>query len=323
MMPHRLGPPLVALLALLGLVIVVSVMVGAESVRMRALLDGAATDRVIIMEIRLPRVLTAAAVGAILAIAGATFQTLLRNPLADPFILGVSGGAACAAATASLLGIGRSSAVLALAAFAGAAATTMVVTALASRRGQLDTVRLVISGLVLNSFFSAVILLVISFARGADLVMALRWMIGTLALVGWREAAVSAFALAVTLVVLMTVAGDLRMLIFGEEDARARGVDVDRLKRIGFICASLATGAAVAVTGIIGFVGVLVPHIVRLIWRADYRVELPVAALAGAVLLVASDTVSRVIVAPGELPVGAFLALLGVPFFVVLLRREH
>lgn len=320
---RRLLSSVLLLSVVLVVAIAVGIAAGAERVALAAVFDPAATDYLIVTQIRLPRVITAALVGAILAIAGATFQTLLRNPLADPFILGVSGGAACTAATASLLGWTRSSSALAVAAFAGAVGTTLLVTALASRKGELDTVRLVVSGLVLNSFFSAVILLVLSFARGSDLIVALRWMIGTLSGVGWGEVAVTAVALVITLTVLMLVAGDLRMLVYGEEDARSRGVNVERMKVAGFLCASVATGAAVAVTGIIGFVGVLVPHLVRMVWRADYRLELPVAALAGAILLVLSDAASRVVVAPAELPVGAFLALLGVPFFIVLLRRDR
>lgn len=319
---RRIGPSLIVWFAVLAAVCVIGVSTGAERLSLQAMFEDG-VEQTILLQIRLPRVLTAAFVGAILAIAGSTLQTMLRNPLADPFILGVSGGAAAAAATVSLLGFASSAPLLAVAAFCGAVAATLLVTLLASRHGHLDTVRLVVSGLVLNSFFSAVILLVLSFARGSDLVVALRWMIGSVAGAGWAEVGVTATALAVSLAVLFWFSGEMRLLVFGEDDARARGVNVSRVKYAGFFAASIATGAAVAMTGIIGFVGVLVPHFVRLIWRTDYRFELPVAALAGATLLVASDAVSRVVVAPSELPVGAFLALIGVPFFIVLLRRDR
>src|SRR5205085_7618625 len=156
-----------------------------------------------------------------------------------------------------------------------------------------------------------------------DINAALRWMIGTLSGATWNDAVLLAVFFAAAMIALVFVANDLRLLAFGEDDARARGVDVERVKLIGFGAASIVTGAAVAVAGIIGFIGLLVPHLIRLIWRRDFRFMLPLCAIGGAVLIVASDLVSRVIIAPVELPVGAFTALLGVPFFLSLLRRER
>ena len=194
---------------------------------------------------------------------------------------------------------------------------------LARRREYTDPTRLLLSGLILNALFSAVILIAYALAPSTDLTMALRWMMGTLFGATWSDVALlSAFVIA-AIVVLITIAGDLRMLAFGEDDAKSRGVDVERIKLIGFAASSIVTGAAVAVSGIIGFVGLLVPHLVRLIWRRDFRVLLPLSALGGAILLVLADLASRVALSTTELPVGAFTAILGVPFFLSLLRRSR
>jgi iron complex transport system permease protein len=281
------------------------------------------TARVILLQIRLPRVLLAALVGATLAVAGVTFQTLLRNPLADPFILGVSGGAACGAAVATAFGLWRVPGLVPAIAFAGACGATAAVFVLARRGDHTDPTRLLISGLVLNAFFSAVILISFALSRQADLTAALRWMMGSLFGASWVNVALVASLLAIALAALAYVAGDLRMLAFGEEDAKSRGVDVERVKLIGFAAASIVTGAAVAVSGIIGFVGLLVPHLIRLAWRRDFRFLLPLCALGGATLLVLSDVLSRVLIRSTELPIGAFTAVLGVPFFLGLLRRAR
>jgi iron complex transport system permease protein len=281
------------------------------------------TARTILVDIRLPRVLLAAAIGATLAVAGLTFQTLLRNPLADPFILGVSGGAACGAAVSTALKLNRIPGLVPLLAFAGAIAATAAVFALARRRDHTDPTRLLLSGLVLNAFFSAVILISFALSAQSDLTAALRWMMGTLFGASWLNVLLVSSLLIAAVIVLAFVANDLRMLAFGEEDAKSRGVDVERIKLIGFGAASIITGAAVAVSGIIGFVGLLVPHLIRLIWHRDFRFLLPLTVLGGAVLVVLADLVSRVVVQSTELPIGAFTAVLGVPFFLSLLRRAR
>jgi iron complex transport system permease protein len=166
-----------------------------------------------------------------------------------------------------------------------------------------------------------VILISFSLSKQSDLTAALRWMMGTLFGASWTQALLLFMTFAIVFLVLAWNANDLRMLAFGEEDARSRGVDVERVKLIGFIGASIITGAAVAVSGIIGFVGLLVPHLIRLVWRRDFRFLLPLTALGGATLVVIADLVSRVVVPTTELPIGAFTALLGVPFFLSLLRR--
>ncbi|HEX8169742.1 MAG TPA: iron ABC transporter permease [Thermoanaerobaculia bacterium] len=304
--------------ALLAVVCALAIAFGATHVS----LDDA-TARTILLQLRLPRVLLAAAIGAALAVAGVTFQTLLRNPLADPFILGVSGGAACGAAVSSALGLARVPGLVPLIAFIGACGATAAVFVLARRRDHTDPARLLLSGLVLNAFFSAIILISFALARQADLTAALRWMMGTLAGATWNAVILVTLLLIVSTIALAFIANDLRLLAFGEEDAKARGVDVERVKLIGFAAASIVTGASVAVSGIIGFVGLLVPHLIRLVWRRDFRFLLPLCALGGAALVVAADLASRTLVTTTELPLGAFTAVLGVPFFLSLLRRSR
>jgi len=305
---------------LLVAVIIAAASLGAAHVSWSKAFAGDETARAVLIRIRLARIVVAALIGAALAVAGVTFQTLLRNPLADPFILGVSGGAACGAAVVTALGLARVPGLVPVVAFAGACGATIAVFLVARRRGRTDTTRLLLSGLILNALFSAIILIAFALAPASDMSSALRWMMGSLAGAAWSDAILLGVMFVVATGTLIYIANDLRMLAFGEDDARAHGVNVERVKLIGFAAASIVTGAAVAVSGIIGFVGLLVPHLVRLIWRRDFRFLLPLCALAGPVLLVASDTVARVAIAPVELPVGAIMALLGVPFFLSLLR---
>lgn len=297
-------------------------MVGAAEIPWRsAFRDESA--RLVLLKIRFPRVLLAAAVGATLAVSGLTFQNLLRNPLADPFILGVSGGAACGAAMATALGFARFPGVVPLAAFAGACLATAAVFLIARRDRHVEPARLILSGLVLNSLFTALILLSLSVTRGSDLTAALRWMMGSLFGAAWSDVILLLIVLAVSVLTLTFYGNDLHMLAFSEEDARARGVDVERVKLVAYLTASIATGAAVAVSGIIGFIGLMVPHAARLLWRSDFRLLLPFSALGGAILLTAADAGSRIVVAPQELPIGAITALLGVPFFLAIMRRMN
>ncbi|HUP50624.1 MAG TPA: iron ABC transporter permease [Thermoanaerobaculia bacterium] len=318
---RSLVPALLILGAILGAALLIGVSVGSASLSWSEIAREESIARTILLRIRVPRVLAGALVGAILAVAGLTFQTLLRNPLADPFILGVSGGAAAGAAVATTLGWARVPGLVQMVAFAGACAATAAVFFLARRRDHTDPTRLLLAGLVLNAFFSAVILIAFSFSRQSDLTGALRWMMGTLFGATWTEVVLLALFLLAAMLVLAWMANDLRMLAFGEEDAKSRGVDVERVKLVGFVSGSLITGAAVSVSGIVGFVGLLVPHLVRLIWRRDFRFLLPLTALGGATLLVAADVVARMAVPATELPLAALTALLGVPLFLSLLRR--
>jgi iron complex transport system permease protein len=304
---------LLAVAALLGL------LVGGVPLSVRALLAGDESAR-LVASLRLPRVALSALVGACLALAGAALQALLRNPLADPFLLGTSGGAAVGAALAAVAGL--SPFVSPAAAFAGALGSSIAVALLARRGGRLDLQRLLLAGLIANAFFSAVLLAIFSVASGQTARTMLFWMMGSLAdATAGRVIALAPYSV-LALVVLYAFAARLNLFAVGEENAAALGVDVERSKRIVFLAASLATGAAVAFAGIIGFVGLLVPHAARSVVGNDQRTLLPVSAIGGAALLVAADALSRSAFAPAELPVGAVTAAIGAPVFAWLLFRS-
>ena len=273
----------------------------------------------LIASLRLPRVCLAALVGACLALAGAALQALLKNPLADPFLLGTSGGAATGAALASLLGV--SPLLSPGAAFAGAIASSIGVAALARRGGRLDLQRLLLGGLVANAFFSAILLGVFSLASTETARTMLFWMMGSLADASPSKPLALIPYAAVGAAALLASASRLNLFAVGEENAAALGVDTERSKAIIFVASSLLTGAAVAFAGVIGFVGLLVPHAARAVAGNDQRVLLPLSAVSGAALLVAADAVSRFIAAPSELPIGAVTAAIGAPVFVYLLLR--
>jgi ABC-type Fe3+-siderophore transport system permease subunit len=274
----------------------------------------------LIARLRAPRVALAALVGAALALSGASMQALLKNPLADPFLLGTSGGAAAGAALAALAGV--SPLLSPGAAFLGAVASSVGVAALARRGGRLDLQRLLLSGMIANAFFSAVLLGVFSVASAGAARTMLFWMMGSLADASFgRVGALLPYA-AVGAAVLGFHAARLNLLAVGEDNAAALGVDTERAKRNVFLAASMLTGAAVAFAGIIGFVGLLVPHAARAVAGNDQRLLLPFSALAGAALLVAADALSRAAFAPAELPIGAVTAAVGAPLFAWLLLHE-
>ena len=281
--------------------------------------QGGETAR-LLASLRFPRVALAAIVGGCLALAGAALQALLKNPLADPFLLGTSGGAATGAALAALAGL--SPLLSPAAAFAGAVLASFGVAALARRRGRLDLQRLLLAGLIANAFFSALLLLVFSVASGEAARTMLFWMMGSLSdATAGKAAALLPYAAAAGAVLLLS-ASRLNLFAVGEENAAALGVDTERWKRIVFLAASLLTGAAVAFAGVIGFVGLLVPHAARAVAGNDQRVLLPVSALCGAALLVAADALARTAFAPAELPIGAVTAAIGAPLFAWLLLRN-
>jgi iron complex transport system permease protein len=315
-------PALIACAVLLALACLLGLSMGGVKLDWAALsADGPAgqTARVIV-QLRAPRVAFAALVGACLALAGAALQALLKNPLADPFLLGTSGGAATGAALAALYGV--SPLLSPGAAFVGAAASAVGVAALARRGGRLDLHRLLLAGLIANAFFSAMLLLIFSAASSETARSMLFWMMGSLAdATPARIAALAPYAI-VGGAVLLAFASRLNLFAIGEENAAALGVDTETAKRVVFLAASLLTGAAVAFAGVIGFVGLLVPHAVRAAAGNEQRTLLPASALSGAALLVAADAVSRAALAPGELPIGAVTAAVGAPVFVWLLLRQ-
>jgi iron complex transport system permease protein len=321
----RLG----ALLLLLGAAVVASIAFGAAGLPLRdvahALLGGGEeATRTIVLQLRLPRTATAALVGGALALSGATFQALLRNPLAEPYILGISSGAAVGAVGATALGWAvRAPWAVPAAAFVGALLATLLVFRIAAAVGRtLDTRVLLLAGVVVGAFFNAVILLLLTFADVETFRAAVFWMMGGLGSSSWPAAAVLAAYLVPAVLVLLALARSLNLLAIGEETAEYLGTRVERVKVAAFLTASLMVAAGVAVSGVIGFIGLIVPHALRLLWGSDHRLLLPASLLAGAAFLLAADIVARTVAAPAELPVGVVTALIGVPIFVTLLTRR-
>lgn len=280
-----------------------------------------AEHRLILFSIRLPRILLAMIVGAALGVAGAGYQALLRNPLADPYVLGVSSGAALGAMLSLSLGP-RLSLATPVAAFLGATLTITFVYFLGRRGSELSPYTLLLAGIITASFLSGVIVFLLYFLSGRDLRGFIFWLMGDLSHPTPFDLRWLALAVLAAVAVIYFLAGDLNLLLSGEPEAQTLGVHVRRTKLLVYLAASLATALAVSVSGAIGYVGLLVPHVVRLLFGADYRLLLPATALSGAVVLVAADTLARTVVAPSELPVGAVTAVVGAPVFIYLLRAR-
>jgi iron complex transport system permease protein len=283
-------------------------------------------DAQIFFVARLPRVLAGAIVGAALASAGVVFQAMLRNPQATPFTLGVSAGSSLGAMLAILFGASASLGPLSpvpLASLAGAIVAAAIVYWLATRPGRpISTSVLLLAGVTLNSFFSALILFAQFLADYAQVYRAARWLMGDLD-VGGLSPLLGALPLVIAAFVIFAfLPGALNLLSLGPDAAASRGVDVARTQRLAFVSASLATAAAVSLAGPIGFVGIVVPHLVRLLVGVDHRIVLPASALFGASFLVACDLVARTFLAPVEIPVGVVTAMIGGPFFLWLLVRQ-
>jgi iron complex transport system permease protein len=285
--------------------------------------------RLIIGDIRLPRILLAIFVGASLSVAGTSFQALLRNPLADPYVLGVSSGAALGALISLIvephLALPASVAALftPLGAFIGAGVTITGVYFLGRRQGQIDNTTLLLGGVITTSLLNAVILFLMGTVTGRDMRGIAFWMMGDLSnplLPRLWWVLIIGFVIAAG--AIYTTASDLNLLLAGETEAMHLGVDVRRVRLVVYIAASILTGLAVSVSGLIGYVGLLVPHVMRFIFGTDHRMLLPTAALGGAIALVIADTLARTVVAPTELAVGIMTALAGAPLFIYLLRKR-
>ncbi|CAN5431937.1 iron ABC transporter permease [soil metagenome] len=329
MNPRQGALRLLLLGAILALALIVSIRLGAVTLSVREILDavrgiGDPTAVAIVQRLRLPRAVQAALVGGALGVSGATFQALLRNPLAEPYILGISGGAAIGAVSAVVLGWAAAAPwSLPVAAFAGALLAILLVLRIAASVGRaLDTRILLLAGVVVGAFFNACILLALVLADAESFRSAIFWMMGSLATATWGSTAVLTLYLLPSLLLLLALARPLNLLAIGEETATHLGTRVERTKLLAYGTASLLTAAAVAVSGIIGFVGLVIPHMIRLLWGSNYRFLLPASALLGAAFLVLADTLARVAAAPAELPVGVVTAFVGVPVFVWLLRRR-
>ncbi len=282
----------------------------------------------IIVNIRLPRILLAIIVGASLSVAGTSFQALLRNPLADPYVLGVSSGASVGAILALIatpflsLSPALSALLTPLGAFLGAAATIAAVYFLGRRDGQIDSTTLLLGGVITGSFLSAIITFLMGTVTGNTRGMVF-WMMGNLSTSFQRSVYwFLGIGFLVAAGAIYTTASDLNLLLAGEKEAMHLGVDVPRVRLVVYIAASFLTGLAVSVSGSIGYVGLIVPHVMRLIFGSDHRTLLPTTALGGAIAVVFADTLARTVVAPNELAVGAVTAVVGAPLFIYLLRRR-
>jgi len=277
--------------------------------------------RLIVFDLRLPRILLGILVGAALSVSGASFQAMLRNPLADPFILGVSSGAAVGSILATLIAP-RFTLITPLGAFLGAITTIAAVYFLGRREGELDSTTLLLGGVISASFLSAIVMFLMTALTGRDLRGTVFWLMGDLSTpiqpgLQW----IFSVGLLAGIGAIYTTAADLNLLLTGEREAIHLGVDVTRVKLVVYVSASLLTGLAVSASGTIAYVGLLVPHAVRLLFGPDYRLLIPASALCGAIAIVLADTLARTVAAPTELPVGAMTAMAGAPLFIYLLRR--
>lgn len=311
---------------------VLAPLVGSTPISLTRVLDRSIpfaenVDAQIFLVARMPRVLSGALVGAALAAAGVVFQAILRNPLATPFTLGVSAGASLGATLAIVSGIAISVGPLSavpLASLAGAAVAAAVVYRLATLQGRaMSTTVLLLAGVTLNSLFSALIMFVQYLADFAQVYRATRWLMGDLDVGSFTPILAALPLTAVAFALFALLPSSLNLLSVGADTAATRGVDVARTQRLAFVGASLATSAAVSLAGPIGFIGIIVPHLVRLMVGVDHRIVLPASALFGAAFLVACDVVARTILAPIEVPVGVVTAMLGGPFFLWLLIRKN
>ena len=316
-----------ALLLLIALgAVLLSMSVGAAALPpgdvVRALMGGAdAMTRTIVLELRLPRVALAMVAGGGLALSGAVFQALLRNPLAEPYILGVAGGAAVGAVAAVVFGLAVIPGLVELAALIGALGAMALVLRIALRVGRaLDTRVLLLAGVVVGAFFNAFILLLLMLADVESFRSAIFWMMGSLSGASWRATLILSLFVLPSALLLLALARPLNLLSIGEETALFLGARVERVKLLAYLIASLLTAAAVASCGVIGFIGLIVPHAIRMVWGSDHRLLLPACVLGGGTFLLLADTAARTIAAPAELPVGVITALVGVPIFVLLLR---
>jgi iron complex transport system permease protein len=312
----------------LFMVIVISLVLGTADVSLSQILDlvsgGLKIDdpaRLIVIKIRLPRIILAGLVGFSLSLGGVVFQALLRNPLADPFILGVSSGSAFGAIMGIFWGFSLRFGIP-LMSFAGALMTIYLIMVLGSRKMGMESSTILLTGVIINAFFTAVIMFFISTAADSRLHTMLFWLYGDLSQSRYGPLILITPALLSAAVVLYSFARHLNIITAGEETALQLGVDVEKAKKICLLVVSIMTGLVVSFSGLIGFVGLIVPHLGRMAVGSDHRLLIPVASIGGAIFLIASDTLARTLISPSELPVGVITAFMGAPFFIYLLKKR-
>jgi iron complex transport system permease protein len=326
--PMRVIRVSLVLCLFLFLVIVLSLLLGTADVTLSqlwGLFVGDAevneTARLIVLRIRLPRIILAGLVGFSLSLGGVVFQALLRNPLADPFILGVSSGGAFGAVLGILFGLSLTFGIP-LMSFGGALLAIYLVMVMGRREIGTESSTILLSGVIINAFFTAIIMFFIATAVDDRLHTMLFWLYGDLSQSAYRQSLIIAPVVFVGAVILYGLSRHLNLITAGEETALQLGVDVERAKMICFMVVSLIIGLVVSFSGLIGFVGLIIPHLGRMVLGSDHRILMPVSALGGAFFLIAADTVARTIISPSELPVGVITAFIGAPFFVYLLRTR-
>jgi len=317
-------------LAALAAVMILSTLVGTQKINLENVFAGPGKsageniDYEILVRVRLPRVILAALVGAALACSGVTLQAILRNPLADPYILGISSGAGLGVIVAVLSGITWSflgGSPIAVFAFAGALITVWLVWSIGHFTGKSQMTSLLLAGVVVNAFFSAMIMFLTSIAKSEQIYSTIFWLMGNITEKNPSVLWLSAGYILAGITGLFIIAQKLNVLTFGQEEAKTLGVDPAKTRIIAFGIAAFITAIAVSLSGLIGFAGLIIPHTVRMIFGPDHRRLLPVSAIIGSAFLVAADTVARIIVAPAQLPVGVITAIAGGPFFLVLLAK--
>jgi len=281
------------------------------------------THFLIIFMVRMPRVIMASLVGMGLAVVGASFQALFKNPMADPYVLGISSGAALGAAIAIVLNIASTAmhlSVITLFAFLGAVGTTVLVYSIAQVRGKVLTVNLLLAGCAVSFFMSAMISIIMVFNQ-EEVNKIVFWMMGSFNASSWNNILLIAPIVFIGAIIIYIFYRDFNLMLTGEDNARSLGVDTERVKKLAIIVASMIMAVCVSFSGIIGFVGFIVPHMVRIIFGPNNKTLIPFSALVGAMFLLLADTISRTIASPAELPVGAVTALIGSPYFIYLLIK--
>ncbi len=328
--PRKLLIRTAVALALLAAVMMICCLLGTEDVSLKAVfkdlgnVEATSPDHLIFMRVRLPRVILAAIVGAALACAGVIFQALLRNPLADPYILGISSGAGLGTIIAVISGFswtlwGRSP--VAVFAFIGAMTTVWLVWMIGKLTGKNHVTGLLLAGVVISAFFSAMIMFLTSISRSKQVYATIFWLMGNIAEEDYLVLWVSSGCVLTGIISLFYISPQLNVISFGQSDARTMGINIGRIQTIAFAIAAAITAVAVSLSGLIGFIGLIVPHAIRLVFGPDHRQLLPLSAIFGAIFLVTADTVARIVVAPAQLPVGVVTAMIGGPFFLVLLIK--
>lgn len=325
----------VLLLAVLAVVFLLALFAGPASLDVSTILRGifsyfpfssttsslSESEEAILFSIRIPRIIFAGIVGASLSCSGTVFQGLLRNPLADPYILGVSGGAATGAIIAITTGLDSVPFGVTLVAFLGGLLSILLVLGLSASSVERRTDRILLSGVIVNAFFSALIMFLVAVAGNDRVQGAIFWLMGDLGMAEKKDIFLSALFMIAGFVVMFLHSRELNVMLAGEDTALQLGINVRKTRLIMLLAASLVTAGAVSMSGIIGFVGLMIPHITRILFGSDNRLLLPASLLFGAAFLIVADTIARTVLAPSELPVGVITALCGAPYFAWLMKR--